>query len=105
MEQKISDLENLRREIDHLDSRIIKILARRALLSKKIALSKALSGLPVRDPDREKKVLDSRCSEAKTSGLDKTFITNIFKAIFRHSIGIQIKATKHLASFDISNKK
>ena len=50
-------LQDLRREIDALDRRIVRLLNRRATVAVRIGREKRRAGLPVRDLAREAEVL------------------------------------------------
>lgn len=52
------DLESLRREIDAVDAELLRILNRRAALVHEVAAWKSFHHAPIRDPERERFVLD-----------------------------------------------
>ena len=49
-------IDDLRKEIDALDSRIVELLNERAEVAKKIGVVKRQNNLPIHDSGREKKV-------------------------------------------------
>ena len=68
----------MRRKIDAVDSRIVKLLEERVELAGKIGVAKRRRGLPITDPEREREVL-IRVTE-KTS-LNKGFVRKLFEYI------------------------
>jgi len=50
-------LKHVREEIDRTDSQLIRLLARRAELSRTVGRMKASAGLPIEDRERERQVL------------------------------------------------
>ncbi len=82
-------LENLRKQIDAVDEKIIVLLAKRVNLTKKIGKIKKEQGLPFIDRKRWDKVIDTSLSKAESLGLSKTFIKTLYSLIHKHSIIIQ----------------
>jgi len=74
-------IKDLRRQIDNVDDRILKLLIKRAEIVKKIAELKRKKKLDVFSPEREKEILE-RIKKAGTSILKETDIELIFKEIF-----------------------
>lgn len=58
-------LETYRQEIDIIDTEILKLLAQRAEMSKKIGLYKQQNNLPVFQPERWTQLLMNRQEQAK----------------------------------------
>ncbi len=57
MPNKSKAIENLRKQINAIDSSLIDLLAKRRLLSKEIIKAKDLNDLPIRVEKREKELL------------------------------------------------
>ena len=53
------DISDWRRKIDDIDQKLVELLCQRAYAVHEIGKLKAGAGLPVYEPDREKKVLDN----------------------------------------------
>ena len=53
------DITDWRRKIDELDRKLVELLSQRAQAVHEIGKLKSLSGLPVYEPDREKKVFEN----------------------------------------------
>lgn len=81
------DLLQTRDLIDELDRELIALLARRAQLSLRAGRAKA--GRAVRDPEREKSLLENRLRWAAEAGLDEATVRDLFDAILRSSRRLQ----------------
>ena len=60
----MTDLENVRREIDAVDQEMLALFARRLSLVDKVAAAKRESGAPVVDSAREREILEKAASGA-----------------------------------------
>jgi chorismate mutase len=72
-------LDDWRRQIDALDTELLRLLNQRAAIACEIASIKVASGLPAYDGNRERQVL-ARVVEKNTGPLDQQSITDIFPA-------------------------
>jgi chorismate mutase-like protein len=77
-------LENWRKQIDALDSDLVRLLNQRAAIACEIAQIKVASGLPAYDGKREDQVL-ARVAEKNTGPLDEQSITAIFRSIIQET--------------------
>ena len=59
------NLEQLRQELDQLDSRLVPLFEQRMAVSRRVAAWKLAHGLPVLDSGREAQVLASRAALAE----------------------------------------
>ena len=75
-------LEDWRRQIDALDTELLRLLNQRAAIACEIALVKVASGLPAYDGNRESQVL-ARVAEKNSGPLDRQSVTAIFRGIIR----------------------
>ncbi|HMC30160.1 MAG TPA: chorismate mutase [Candidatus Angelobacter sp.] len=73
-------LGDWRREIDSLDSELLRLLNQRAAIACEIAVVKVASGLPAYDGKREDQVL-ARMAEKNPGPLDQQSVTAIFRSI------------------------
>jgi chorismate mutase-like protein len=73
-------LEDWRKEIDALDTELLRLLNQRAAIACEIATVKVASGLPAYDGNRENQVL-ARVAEKNMGPLDRQGVTAIFRAI------------------------
>ena len=75
-------LEEMRKKIDEIDMRIVKLLEDRVDLARKIGEAKRKHGLPIVDAEREAQVL-IRATER--SRLNKGFVKGLFEKIIEYS--------------------
>lgn len=75
----------LREEIEAVDREIVRLLDRRMALVERLGRLKARGGLPLRDPERERELLDRLCGLALTS-LRPAELQTIYRAIFSQSV-------------------
>jgi chorismate mutase/prephenate dehydrogenase len=75
----------LRSMIDALDRELLQIAARRMTLVAEIAAYKREHGLRVRDPVREREILEDRAHRAESLGLPRGEIESIFRLLLRAS--------------------
>lgn len=76
-----NDLKKLRSKIDKLDKALIKVLAKRFRITRKIGDYKNQHNLVVRDPERENEILSQRKTWAEENGLDADLVASIFQGI------------------------
>jgi chorismate mutase/prephenate dehydratase len=77
-------LEKWRREIDILDTELLRLLNQRARIACELGALKISSGQPVYDGRRERQVL-VRLVQSNSGPLDSEAVTSIFRAIIRES--------------------
>lgn len=77
-------LDDWRRQIDALDSELLRLLNQRAAIACEIAAIKVASGLPAYDGNRERQVL-ARVAEKNTGPLDQQSVIDIFSGIIRET--------------------
>lgn len=78
------NIDEIRREIDRLDSELLRIFNERAGLALAIGHLKKEKGLPVYDPDREKKIFD-RVQSQNPGPLDNQAIVRLFERVIDES--------------------
>jgi chorismate mutase/prephenate dehydrogenase len=71
----------LRQQIDELDRQVLELLARRMAVVKDVAAVKRSEGVQIRDFEREREVLDERCSRAEQLGLPPGPVESIYRQI------------------------
>ena len=74
-------LAALRGQIDQVDGEIIALLAKRMAIVTELAMSKRQEGARVRDPVREREVLESRRAQATALSLSPEVVESIFRLI------------------------
>ena len=77
-------LDDWRRQIDALDTELLRLLNQRAAIACEIASIKVASGLPAYDGNRERQVL-ARVLEKNTGPLDEQSVIDIFSGIIRET--------------------
>ncbi len=83
------ELNDLRREIDGVDDRILELLAERRRLVRGVADRKETSRAAVRAPDREQAILDRLVGAGRERGLDGRLVSRVFQEILEDSVGLQ----------------
>lgn len=73
-------LDDWRRQIDALDTELLRLLNQRAAIACEIAVVKVASGIPAYDGNREHMVL-ARMTEENPGPLDQQSVTAIFSSI------------------------
>ncbi|MFP3210375.1 MAG: chorismate mutase [Thermocladium sp.] len=83
-------LDELRMEIDRLDDELLRIVARRMEIARRIGEVKAARGASPRDEDREAVVKGRWASMAADLGLPQGLVDDLLNAIMRESIRQQL---------------
>jgi len=84
-------MEEYRKKINEVDSEIIKLLAKRRELSRKIIRLKNENQSSIRDRAREKELLTQLIELGKKEGLDSDFVEKVFHQIIDDSVKLQNK--------------
>ncbi|HEY0765308.1 MAG TPA: chorismate mutase [Pyrinomonadaceae bacterium] len=82
------DIEHWRREIDQIDTELLRLLNMRARLALKVGALKQAAQLPFCDPERERTVLQ-RLQEMNAGPLDERAVDKVFRRIIRESRRVQ----------------
>ena len=77
----MSELEDLRKRIDHIDEKLLALLAARFAVTRQTGEHKGA----VDDAKREAKILDYLSKRSPSLDVDKQAVEDIWGAIFRHS--------------------
>src|SRR3954470_8390695 len=75
----------LRAMIDSLDREMLQLVAQRMALVAEIAAYKRQHGLRIRDPQRERELLEDRTSRAEELGLPRGEMESVFRLLLRAS--------------------
>lgn len=81
-------LDQLRKQIDAIDEKIVRLLGERAACALRIGEEKRRRGIPVLDPGRESQVL-SRVGSLDGSPLDSQQVQNIYETIMAECSRVQ----------------
>lgn len=95
------NIERWREEIDQLDEELLRLLNMRARLAVKVGALKRASGIPVRDLERERFVLE-RLQETNTGPLDSEAVLRLFRRIIRESRRAEALAVKEVSNSSVS---
>jgi chorismate mutase/prephenate dehydratase len=84
------DLPSLRSELDEVDAGLVDLIARRLDIVAAIGAEKADTGTPVRDPGRERIVLDGVEAAARERGVSGELVRRVFREIIGHAVDKQV---------------
>jgi prephenate dehydrogenase len=87
--ERAPELREIRSVIDALDRDLIQLLGRRARLARGAGHIKASHGHGVRDPIREKTLIEERRRWAADEGLDPDAVDVVFRSVVRLARGVQ----------------
>ncbi|QCI19429.1 prephenate dehydratase domain-containing protein [Buchnera aphidicola] len=97
----LDPLLELRKNINNIDKKIILLLSKRQLLTKKIIKVKINYKRKIKDKEREIKMLKTLVKIGKKNNLNKNFIIYLFQVIIKESIRVQ----RYLFDKNYSNKE
>ncbi len=83
---------DLRLMVDRCDKQLLGALAARMQVVRRIGRLKMSQQAPVRDPERERRLMDRRSEWGKALGLPQDLIDELFAVILRHSTRLQSPA-------------
>ncbi|MPM16569.1 hypothetical protein SDC9_62950 [bioreactor metagenome] len=86
-----ASLEALRREIDEADERLIRILAQRLDIVKRMGVVKRDAGMTIMQGGRWKSLVEDRLKRAESLGLNDEFIRELLQVIHDESLRIQME--------------
>lgn len=82
-------LEELRKKIDEIDKKVVRLIAERIRISEDIGREKKRQGRQVRDSEREKRVLETVGRLARDEMINEEDIVSIYHKIITASRGVQ----------------
>lgn len=82
-------LDNLREQVDAIDSRIVKLIAERMAITHNIGHEKKQTGMPIEDKSRERAVLEKVKKLAESENLNPEDLEQIYQQIFLASKEVQ----------------
>lgn len=77
-------LENYRKQIDEIDSRILELLGQRRQVALLVGAYKKANGLDIYAPEREKDIILSKTKLAEDYDLNTLFVQKIFREIVEY---------------------
>lgn len=87
--EKADKLKDFRKNIDKIDGEILKLLADRFNIVKKIGKYKKFNGVKIFDKERENQILNKIKIESRKYKTNEKYIEKIFKSIIKNSKEIQ----------------
>ena len=89
-ENSVSDkvgqnLENLRKQLDAIDQKIVSLLAKRQAEVEKVVKLKKAHNIPVYHPAREENLISQLRNQGAEAGLNADFIEDLYRRILRQS--------------------
>ncbi len=97
--------QEVRQEIDTIDTQIINLLSRRFSLLDAVVDFKLKNNLPILDQKRETEILLKRIEQGKSLGIQNYFLKNIFSSIMNESRNIQHTLVAKKKKFDFKKIK
>ena len=89
--RQLEGLTEYRRQIDHWDTELIRVLRNRMLISEEIGKYKKKENITILQTGRWSEILEDRLAKARQMGMSDQFIIQIFKQIHQESISFQNK--------------
>lgn len=94
MDLSRADLSPLRDRIDAIDREIITLIARRLAVVEEVAAAKLAAASPLRDRDREERLLVRLREHAREAGIDPHAIERLYRVVMELSIAHQEHAIR-----------
>jgi chorismate mutase len=85
------NLDQLRKEIDEIDTRIIELLTKRMDVVKRVGVYKTARNIPPLDEKRWQEVLERIVRKAKERNLSEAMIKNIYEEIHNAALALEKK--------------
>ncbi len=89
--RQLEGLNEYRRQIDHWDSELMRVLKNRMSISEEIGKYKKKENITILQTGRWSEILEDRLAKARQLGMSDQFIIQIFKQIHQESISFQNK--------------
>lgn len=95
-------LDELRKDIDKIDDEIVSLLNKRADVARDIGREKNRRGLPLRQPEREREVLDSLAARSN-GAFSPSGLENVYRLIMTETLALQNRDAECAARRDGKN--
>ncbi|MFT5313768.1 MAG: chorismate mutase/prephenate dehydrogenase [Paraglaciecola sp.] len=82
-------LDELREQIDSVDSQLVDLLAKRAAITAKVGEYKSQVGMPIYVPAREAELITKRRTQAEGQGVSPALVEDLLRRIMRESYHTQ----------------
>lgn len=94
MTNATQQLDELRKQIDDIDSQLVELLAKRAKVTQQVGEYKSKTGMPIYAPDREAQLIAKRREQAEQRGIPPALVEDLLRRIMRDSYQTQHNAYK-----------
>ncbi len=84
-----TSLEQLRQQLDRLDSEIVSLIGKRQAIAREVAAAKRATGYPTRDYQREREVILAARARAEQEGLSPDVAEKVLRLLIRSSLTTQ----------------
>lgn len=88
------DLDELRRQIDQVDTRLLELIHERVRLVLEVGAYKARHGLPIYDPERERRMLERLTALARPP-LEPDTVRRIYERLIDESRTLEQRKSGH----------
>jgi cyclohexadienyl dehydratase len=82
-------LSTLRNQIDEIDCQLVDLLAKRMQISREIGQYKKVHSMGIVQSNRFNEILEKRCAQGTSLGIDTACVKSIFEAIHQESVNQQ----------------
>ena len=83
------DLDELRREIDTIDSQLLTLFAIRFAVVHEVGKYKKKNILPIQDKKREQLLVEGLSEKARTLNISRIFIQKVWNAVFQEAYNVE----------------
>lgn len=87
-------LKRLRKQIDRIDQKLVRVLAKRFKIVKEMGHLKRKNEIPILQKSRWRQILKSRAKLARQNKLNAPIVLKIFELIHKEALQIQLRIGK-----------
>lgn len=80
-QEAVQTLARLREDIEQIDRQIVELVVQRAKLAEEAGAAKRVAGLPLLDPVREARVMETAAEYARQAGIPDSEVRQIFRLL------------------------
>ncbi|MBK8249177.1 MAG: chorismate mutase [Gemmatimonadetes bacterium] len=80
-QEAVRELARLREEIEQVDRQIVELVVHRAKLAAEAGRAKRVAGLPLLDPVREARVMETAAEYARQAGIPDAEVRQVFRLL------------------------
>lgn len=79
--EAVRELSRLRAQLEEIDRQVFDLVVLRTKLAAEAGRAKRVAGLPLRDPVREARVMETIAAEARQAGMPESEVRQIFRLL------------------------